>query len=305
MSISRRSFINHLGAASTAALINPFTTFAKPMETTTAAGFELILLGTNWGFIGTTAQFCERIKADGFDGAEIWYPADAKGQQEVQEAFAKNGLRFGILIGSGDANPKTNLDQFARMLESAIKTKPLYINCHSGKDYFSFADNKFFMELTSQLSKSSGIPVYHETHRGKSLYSAPITKGFIDSLPDLRLTLDISHWCNVHESMLDDQKETIALALSRTDHIHARIGHPEGPQVNDPRAPEWKFAVDAHFAWWDKVVEQKKKEGKRMTILTEFGPPDYMPTMAYTRQPLADQWQINKYMMETLRKRYA
>jgi hypothetical protein len=105
--------------------------------------------------------------------------------------------------------------------------------------------------------------------------------------------------------MLDDQKETIALALSRTDHIHARIGHPEGPQVNDPRAPEWKFAVDAHFAWWDKVVEQKKKEGKRMTILTEFGPPDYMPTMAYTRQPLADQWQINKYMMETLRKRYA
>jgi hypothetical protein len=52
-------------------------------------------------------------------------------------------------------------------------------------------------------------------------------------------------------------------------------------------------------------VEQKKKEGKRMTILTEFGPPDYMPTMAYTRQPLTDQWQINKYMMETLRKRYA
>jgi sugar phosphate isomerase/epimerase len=303
--INRREFINRASAASAVALINPFTTFAKPMETTTAAGFELILLGTNWGFSGTTGQFCERIKADGYDGAEIWYPSDPKGQQEVQEAFAKNGLRFGILIGSGDTNPKTNLDQFARMLESAIKAKPLYINCHSGKDYFSFADNKSFMELTSQLSKSSGIPVYHETHRGKSLYSAPITKGFIDSLPDLRLTLDISHWCNVHESMLDDQKETIALALSRTDHIHARIGHPEGPQVNDPRAPEWKFAVDAHFAWWDKVVEQKKKEGKRMTILTEFGPPDYMPTMAYTRQPLADQWQINKYMMETLRKRYA
>ena len=303
--INRREFINRASAASAVALINPFTTFAKPMETTTAAGFELILLGTNWGFSGTTAQFCERIKADGYDGAEIWYPSDPKGQQEVQEAFAKNGLRFGILIGSGDTNPKTNLDQFARMLDSAIKAKPLYINCHAGKDYFSFADNKSFMELTSQLSKSSGIPVYHETHRGKSLYSAPITKGFIDSLPDLRLTLDISHWCNVHESMLDDQKETIALALSRTDHIHARIGHPEGPQVNDPRAPEWKFAVDAHFAWWDKVVEQKKKEGKRMTILTEFGPPDYMPTMAYTRQPLADQWQINKYMMETLRKRYA
>ncbi len=304
MPLSRRSFINQLGVASTVALVNPFTTFAQPMETTTALGYELILLATNWGFAGSTTLFCERIKADGYDGAEIWYPADQKGQQEVQEAFNKNGLRFGILIGSGDSNPKTNLDQFARMLDSALKAKPLYVNCHSGKDYFSFEDNKLFMDLTIQLSKSSGVPIYHETHRGKSLYSAPITKGFINALPDLRLTLDISHWCNVHESMLDDQKETITLALSRTDHIHARIGHPEGPQVNDPRAPEWKFAVDGHFAWWDKVAEQKKKEGKRMTILTEFGPPDYMPTTAYTRQPLADQWQINKYMMETLRKRY-
>jgi sugar phosphate isomerase/epimerase len=305
MSIDRRGFINQVGVASAAVLINPFKSFANPMETISAAGYELVVLGTNWGFSGTIQEFCARIKADGFDGAEIWYPADEKGQQELQEEFKKNGLRFGILIGSGDANPKTNLDHFAQMLERAIKAKPLYINCHSGKDYFSFADNKSFMDLTTIMSKESGIPVYHETHRGKSLYSAPITKGFINSLPELRVTLDISHWCNVHESMLDDQKETIALALSRTDHIHARIGHPEGPQVSDPRAPEWKFAADAHFGWWDRVVEQKKKEGRRMTILTEFGPPDYMPTTAYTRQPLADQWQINKYMLEVLRKRYS
>jgi hypothetical protein len=121
----------------------------------------------------------------------------------------------------------------------------------------------------------------------------------------LRLTLDISHWCNVHESYLGDQDETVTLALNRTDHIHARIGHPEGPQVSDPRAPEWKQAVETHFAWWDKIVERKKKEGKLMTILTEFGPPDYMPTLPYTRQAVANQWDINVYMMEILRKRYA
>jgi hypothetical protein len=75
----------------------------------------------------------------------------------------------------------------------------------------------------------------------------------------LRLTLDISHWCNVHESLLNDQLETVKLAISRTDHIHTRVGHAEGPQVNDPRAPEWKDAVSAHFGWWDQVVEQKEK----------------------------------------------
>ncbi len=305
MSINRRRFINQISAASTAVLINPFNTFAKPMETTSATGYELIILGTNWGFNGTIQEFCARIKADGFDGAEVWFPADEKNQQELLNAFEKHGLKYGFLIGGSDSTFTHNLDQFTQMLNRGVTAKPLYINCHSGKDYFSFSENKAFMDLTAKASIASGIPIYHETHRGKSLYSAPITKNFIEQLSSLRLTLDISHWCNVHESMLDDQKETIGLALSRTDHIHARIGHPEGPQVSDPRAPEWKFAADAHFGWWDRVVEQKKKEGKRMTMLTEFGPPDYMPTTAYTRQPLADQWQINKYMLDVLRKRYA
>jgi hypothetical protein len=42
-----------------------------------------------------------------------------------------------------------------------------------------------------------------------------------------------------------------------------------------------------------------------MTILTEFGPPDYMPTLPYTRQAVADQWDINVYMLQVLRKRYS
>jgi hypothetical protein len=126
----------------------------------------------------------------------------------------------------------------------------------------------------------------------------------MDALPDLRITFDVSHWCNVHESLLDDQPETLSKTLERVDHIHARIGHPEGPQVNDPRAPEWKDAVEAHFAWWDTVVSRKKREGKLMTFLTEFGPIDYLPALPYTRQPVADQWQINKHMLDTLRTRY-
>ena len=103
---------------------------------------------------------------------------------------------------------------------------------------------------------------------------------------------------------MGDQDENVALALSRTDHIHARVGHAEGPQVNDPRAPEWDSAVKAHFAWWDKVVEQKRRDGQRLTILTEFGPVDYMPALPYTRQPVADQWEINAYMMNVLKARY-
>jgi hypothetical protein len=104
--------------------------------------------------------------------------------------------------------------------------------------------------------------------------------------------------------LLSDQPETMRMALSRTDHIHARIGHQEGPQVNDPRAPEWADAVKAHYAWWDEIVKRKAAEGLPVTVLTEFGPPTYLPTVPYTFQPLADQWDINVYMMKTLRERY-
>jgi hypothetical protein len=40
-------------------------------------------------------------------------------------------------------------------------------------------------------------------------------------------------------------------------------------------------------------------------MLTEFGPPHYLPALPFTRQPVADQWDINVYMMKTLRERYA
>ena len=129
-------------------------------------------------------------------------------------------------------------------------------------------------------------------------------KPYLDKLPNLRLTLDASHWCAVHESYLDDQPDALQAALARTDHIHSRVGHPEGPQVSDPRAPEWKDALEKHLAWWDKVVALQKRTGAPLTVTSEFGPVSYMPTLPFTNQPVTSQWDVNVYMMQLLRKRY-
>ena len=101
------------------------------------------------------------------------------------------------------------------------------------------------------------------------------------------------------------QKENLALALAATGHIHARIGHQEGPQVNDPRAPEWKNTVDIFLGWWDTVIKNLEDAGKdRVTFLTEFGPPNYLPTLPYTQQPVVDQWNVNEYMLNLIKARY-
>lgn len=291
----------------TAALLsNPLETLAKSMtQQPSTAGFELLILATNWGYEGTWDEFCTRIKNLGYDGAEVWCPTDAKERSVFVDTFQKYNLKFGFLVAGSDKDHAKHLQQFKSSLDIAVTLNPIYINCHSGRDHFSFDQNKQFIDYTTTVSTRTGIPVYHETHRSRILYSAPVSRQYIEKLESLRITLDISHWCNVHESLLADQTDTIALALSRAAHIHARVGHPESPQVSDPRAPEWKDAVAAHFGWWDKIVQLKRSEGKRLTMLTEFGPADYMPTIPYTRQPLANQWDINKHMLDTLRARYA
>ena len=53
-----------------------------------------------------------------------------------------------------------------------------------------------------------------------------------------------------------------------------RIGHQEGPRVNDPRAPEWDNAVKRILPGGIKLLNLKNK-GEVLTVLTEFGPPDY------------------------------
>jgi sugar phosphate isomerase/epimerase len=300
-----------LGASSTAALLfsslNEFSATNKPAFTMNK-NFELKILATNWGFNGTIDEYCSKVKKDGYDGIEIWWPTEKKGQDELFAAVKKNNLEVGFLTAGHESNYPEHLHTFKSMVDAAAKNtvqKPLYINCHSGRDYFSFEQNKTFIDHTLQLAKETGIKICHETHRSRILFAAPVGRQYMDKIPELRITFDVSHWCNVSESLLQDQPETVNIALQRVDHIHARIGHPEGPQVNDPRAPEWDETMKAHFAWWDKVVELKKQQGDRLTILTEFGPPTYMPTLPYTQQPLADQWAINVHMMQLLRKRYS
>jgi sugar phosphate isomerase/epimerase len=269
--------------------------------------FKLKVLATNWGFNGTLDAYCAKVKKEGYDGIEIWWPLEKKDQDELFSLLKKYELEVGFLTAGSDSNYKKHFDQFVQMIDGAANEtiqRPLYINCHSGRDYFTYEEGKSFIDHTTALTKSTGIKICHETHRSRLLYSAPVARHYMETIPELRVTFDVSHWCNVHESLLDDQQDTVNLTLQRVDHIHARVGHAEGPQVNDPRAPEWDHAVKAHFAWWDKVVELKKQKGDTLTILTEFGPPDYMPTLPYTRQPLADQWAVNVHMMQMIRNRY-
>ena len=278
--------------------------FQPPPKPKLDKSLNLQILATNWGFEGTPESFCKKAKNEGYDGVEIWVPRDQAVREAYFNAIAKNNLSYGLLAGNWGASFDENYEVFQSQIETAAELKPLFVNCHSGKDFFSPEQNQKFIDYGSLTSKRTGVPVYHETHRGRVLFAAEVSKNYLRANPELRLTLDISHWCCVSESLLEDQNDAVNEALDHTDHIHSRVGFAEGPQIPDPRAPEFKMAVDTHFGWWDNVVELKINQNESLTMTTEFGPPGYMWTLPYTKQPVADLWAVNAHMMRLWRERY-
>lgn len=258
-----------------------------------------------WGLEALSLEeAAKKVKVAGYDGMEIATAPDKAA--EAMAVMKSHGLDTILMAFGGGNNFPEHKAKYKADLEKIAASKPLLINCHTGKDYFSHEQNCELIQVAFDVQKKTGVPILHETHRGRFTYSAPATQHYFVTFPDLRLTGDFSHWVNVSESLLNDQVENMERAIKHTDHIHNRVGHPEGPQVNDPRAPEWKSCVDAHLAWWDKIVETHRKKGtKVLTITSEFGPaPGYLQTLPYTNLPVASQWDINVYMKDLLKKRY-
>lgn len=264
---------------------------------------ELLFFQTNWGFEGSWEAFFLKTKSSGYDGVEVWLPKNASVQQEVSKGLKKYQLKVIYLCGTNKSlSFKESLLAYENDLKRAIVQKPYAINSHTGSDFFSFEQNMKFLKLANDLSNKYNIPIHHETHRGRFSYALPETKRYLNSDSAFRLTLDISHWMVVHESLLAQQQQLLDEVMERTDHIHARIGFEEGPQVNNPQAPEWDKALNRHLSIWESIILSHWKTGKPMTITTEFGPPNYLPTAPFTQKPLSDQWEANVFIMKAIKE---
>lgn len=68
--------------------------------------------------------------------------------------------------------------------------------------------------------------------------------------------------------MLHDQRELVELAMERCDYIHARFGHEQGPQINDPRCPWNESEIARHFYWWDHILELNKSRGVKKIYMS-------------------------------------
>lgn len=263
---------------------------------------KILYCCTIWGQkMGSWDDFFAQITEQGYEGVETDLPLASE-----REAFAAGLQKYNLKFiaqhwETADTDFEIHRQKFAQRLRELAALKPLFINSHTGKDFFSWEQNCSLLELAEKIAADTGVAIVHETHRSRFAYAAHATKPYLDKFPGLRLTLDISHWCAVAESLLGNQPDAVELAIQRTAHIHTRIGFEQGPQVADPSLPEYEDALQFHLSCWDKVVALYKKNNEEMlTITPEFGPLPYMPH----GQAAEKQWQNNLYMMNLLKNRY-
>jgi sugar phosphate isomerase/epimerase len=249
-------------------------------------------------------DFLQRVVSSGFDATEIYLGSLHESPAEIIRLHKSYGLRLVGQILTQGQTCDDHLKSLESQFEFAAQCNVVFINSHAGRDIFSFQENVEVFQRITHLSQSSGIPILVETHRGRPTYSAIETRKYLEAIPELRLTADFSHWMVVHESGLDDQPGNIELAISRVEYVHARVGYTEGPQIPDPRAPEWGHAVERHLGLWQQIIDQRRKLGKENLYITpEFGPPAYMHSAPFTNEPVGDVWEQNVYMKELLASR--
>jgi sugar phosphate isomerase/epimerase len=268
---------------------------------------DLKIYKSLWGMTGPIEEQFARIHAAGYQGIEnapqdISAGNNAVTPEAFQQMLHDHGLEYTAIVYT---ESQDHGEELRRRVGEAMKYEPLRIVAHAGRDTMSFGKTIRFFEQALRVEEELGIPIAHETHRRRPLYSPMNTMVLLRELPDLHINADFSHWCVVTESMLEDHSEALAIAARRAIHLHGRVGFENGPQVPDPRADEWKDRVHKHESWWDQIIAAHLVRGeKTLTFVPEYGPPTYMHTLPATGEPTADLWDVCLWSAERFRKHF-
>jgi sugar phosphate isomerase/epimerase len=275
--------------------------------------FQVKFMCPRWGFESIPwDEFLSSVKEAGYAGIE-WFPfGEDTNYKEVLELLHHYDLDFCIVMTV--VQPYTGYENYLAALENDLSRlieirdenkTPLFISAQTGREFFTEDETLACIQLCDKIQDKYGVSIYQETHRNKWSFAAHVVGSMLQRYEGIKLTLDVSHWFCVSESYLEDQQKAVNLAIENTQHIHARVGHTQGPQVWNPANIEYAEALNEHLKIWDKCIELAKlNKRKYFTITPEFGPPPYLVKGDRETSMISEQWGLNLWMKNFLTNRY-
>jgi hypothetical protein len=274
---------------------------------------ELHLFKTLWGHAGTLDEAIAAFREHAFHGIEGSPLSTEADRREFQSKLADAGLEYigeictaGGYVPNRQASPAEHLESLRRQAEAARQCSPLFLTVIAGCDAWSVAQSVDFFGEAISIGDKLDLTISFETHRSRSLFNPWAARDILHQLPALKLTCDFSHWCVVCERLIDTESDILSLCAERAQHIHARVGYDQGPQVPHPAAPENREALAAHEHWWSQIWASQLARARSVSTMTpEFGPDGYLHLLPFTGAPVADLWQINTWMARRQKERFA
>ena len=138
------------------------------------------------------------------------------------------------------------------------------------------------------------MPLLLETHRDGTLNDLYYTLQVIDSIPELRLCADLSHFVVDREfrsPIPAVDQGYINRVLERSDCFQGRVANREQVQIqiNFPQHQEW---VEIFKGWWKdgmRMWRKRNADDATLVFLCELGPPPYAITDG-DQLELSDRW---------------
>jgi len=265
---------------------------------------QLKVFKTLWGHDGTPAEAARLAVDAGFAGIEAPAPEDPAGFDALGSALSDHELDYiaeictaGSYVPDRSATPEQHLDSLAEKLERSAPLAPRFCNLMTGCDAWPLDVQIDYFTRAHALGVEHGMLLSFETHRGRSLFNPWVTRDVLRAVPDMVITCDFSHWVVVCERLMDSEWDTIEEVARRAHHIHGRVGYDQGPQVPHPAAPEYAAALASHRRCWEAIWRAQIERGYTLTTMTpEFGPDGYLHCLPFTAAPVADLWEINRWM---------
>ncbi|MDR6677380.1 sugar phosphate isomerase/epimerase family protein [Pseudomonas oryzihabitans] len=273
---------------------------------------KLDLFRSLWGHADQRALACSQARASGFAGIEARLPQTAAERRELGALLAGEGLDYIAILFTGGTvlpdqalTPAEHLRDLERQLDLSVELAPRFVNVLAGNDRWSSHQQLDFFGQAQEIARRGGHLCSFETHRARCLATPWVTLEVARQLPELLFTTDISHWVVGCERLLDDPADDLDDFISRVHHIQARVGYDQGPQVPHPAAPEYARELAFHQSFWAAVWRAQQERGYPVTTLTpEFGPDGYTFRLPFTGMPIADLWELNRWMADTQRDQF-
>lgn len=248
-----------------------------------------------WGMVGlpgpggpdgSREEQVARIAAAGFTGVlgSVPPPADRPAWRRLLE---RHRLAFGAM--AFPARP-ADLDP---VLQDARDFGAAYVNAQV-LDGFVVGDAAVdLLRGLGRRAEGAGVPFFVETHRGRVTQDLLRTLDYVGRLPDLLLTVDLSHYVVAGELAAPSPaaEEAFAALLARTGTIHGRVSNGEQVQVD---VGDGSRGPVTHFRrWWAagmRAWRAKARPGDVLPFVVELGPPGYAITTPEGRE-VSDRWE--------------